>query len=178
MSNQKKLNFASIVIILVSILLILTGLFLLNKSGVKSNETVITTSSISAISTREASRVSESSISTISSVNDSLSSSSASTISSISTSSATSSTSSSSSQKKDSKLSSSEAVVKVIAITNSQYEIEVLDTGYVDGKVWKVGNKFKISLSNFSADKDKEYKLSGLVENGNSSRFDLIEENK
>jgi hypothetical protein len=175
MSNQKKLDFASIIIIVVSILLILSGLFLLNKGNKQVNEANITSSSSSSL-------IKEKSSETISSISQTISSSSSSEMFSSSSSSNTSSQSSSSlsssSEKSKSKLSITEAIVKIISISGSQYDVEVIDTGYEEGKLWKKDSKFKIFLSDFSASVGSEYKLSGISESGNSTRFNLIEEIK
>jgi hypothetical protein len=181
-SNQKKLDLASIVIIVVSILLILSGFFLLNKNYSKQSLQPTTksssSSSLSISSSTSTKSISTSTISS-SSVSESFSvSSSSSSSSSSSTSLSSMSSSSSLSSREKSKLSSSEAVVKVVSIDGSRYEIEVLDTGYENGKLWKVGEKLKVNIQEFDAQIGKEYKLTGISEKGNYTSFDLITDNK
>jgi hypothetical protein len=175
-SNQKKLDIATIVIIIISIILILSGFFLLNKNYAKKNNQNIGPVSQSSISLSNLEKSSSSS-STKSSVILS-SSSQVSESSSSSSSSISSSTASSISSREKSKLKTSEAIIKVIAIDNSKYEVEVIDTGYENGKTWKIGSKIKIGVIDFKAQIDKEYKLSGISETNNSYSFDLITENK
>ncbi len=182
-SNQKKLDFATIVIIAVSVILILSGIFLLNKDHSKQSSQ-ITINSIQASPQKSSIIYSQiiNSSSTIASLQSKSSNSSSSAIlesSSTTTSNIVlSSISSTLSSKVNSKLLESDAVVKVNAIAGTKYTIEVLDTGYIEGKFWRIGNKFEISLVNFEASIGKEYKLSGVTEKGNSTSFELISNNK
>jgi hypothetical protein len=64
----------------------------------------------------------------------------------------------------------------MVGIQGSKYEIEVLDTGYENGKLWKIGSKFTVNIVDFSASVGKEYKLTGISENGNNTSFELIAE--
>jgi hypothetical protein len=180
MPNEKQFDFATIAVIVVSILLILGGFYLLNQSFTKKQDP--SKVSISNISSNSYSSLSSSqSIAISSSTNLSSSSAkptSSESSSSISSNSSNSDSSPSSISSKISTLSESEATVKVIDSSNgSNYIIEVIDTGFKDGKFWKVGKQFKIN-STILLKQDKEYRLSGISEANNSTTIGLIQEKK
>jgi hypothetical protein len=181
MSNQKKLDIATLIIILISITLILAGFYLLNKSYTKNNKDFATNSQSSSFttfnSTTKENPKSESSLQSFSSMVSNISST-VSVISSTSSSQESSTQSSASSVMSKSKLSETEAVIKIESNQYGNYIAEVLDTGYVNGKLWKTGSKLKISLTDFVAQVGKEYKLTGISEKGNYTNFDLIQDNK
>lgn len=181
--NQKKLDLASIIIIGVSVLLILAGFYLLNrnysKQGTQNTVVISSSSSVLASSSKAVSSPTVSSISVSSSSLVENSSSVSVVSSAIASSSAVNSSSSNSSNiAVKSELNASTAIVKIAGIEGSKYEIEVLDTGFQNGNLWKVGNKFKVNIIDFQAKVGSEYKLTGIGEKGNSSSFELITENK
>jgi hypothetical protein len=186
--KEKQFDFATIAVIIVSVGLILGGFYLLNQSFTGKQKPIQTTSSTSKSSesiatsskdTQSSSSVSSSSQSVLSSVQSSLVSSSSSSQSSSSTSKLSSSASSISSTSTESAtpttLTSEQALIKVISIEGSQYQIETVETGYKDGRLWKVGKQLKItSTKPLSA--DKKYLVSDISEGANSVQFGSIVE--
>jgi hypothetical protein len=185
MPNEKQFDFATIAVIIVSIVLILGGFYLLNQSFTKKQDpnkvAILNVSSVSS-STPSSSSISSSSSSSSTtpsssekssiSIESSSSKSSSSVISSSSVES-----SSASSESKPSTMSESEALVKVLESAGSSYKIEVIDTGFKDGKFWKVGKQMKIN-STIPLKVDQEYKLSGIQETANNTTIGLIQEKK
>lgn len=214
MHENKKFDFATITVIIVSICLTLGGFYLLNQSFAKSKtsqknvETITnssstpteTTSSIlfvedtpiqsssattklnsktnsnpisssslnsSSISSITPASLSSTTVSTIpllnisSSLNNSISNSIGSTNSSIINTS------------NKSNLSKSEAIFKVIESKDNKYTIQILDTGYENGKYWKLESSFKIT-SNIALSPNQEYTVTNITESGNSVEFGSI----
>ena len=72
-------------------------------------------------------------------------------------------------------MSATEALVKVVETLDNGYRIEVIDTGYKDGKFWKIAKQFKISAT-IKLNKDKQYLLTGIKENDTGTTIGLIKE--
>ena len=72
-------------------------------------------------------------------------------------------------------MSANEALIKVVETLDNGYRIEVIDTGYKDGKFWKIAKQFKISAT-IKLNKDKQYQLSGITENDTGTTIGLIKE--
>ena len=184
MSNEKQFDFATIAVIIVSIALILGGFYLLNQSFTKKSDTSKSSFSVSNIvssvssvapSTVVSSSSAKSVESSISSLSSSSSSVSVSSVSSSLSSSADSTSSSISTNSKVSTMSATEALVKVVETLDNGYRIEVIDTGYKDGKFWKIAKQFKISAT-IKLNKDKQYLLTGIKENDTGTTIGLIKE--
>lgn len=186
MPNEKQFDFATIAVIIVSIILILCGFYLLNQSFTKKQEPSKLTYNVSSSSVSSSSNNINDIIQSLNnqniSSNESTISSSFSSFEGVvesseksSSSSDISSSSTISSTTQPSELKSTEAVVKVVAIEGPLYKIEVLDTGYTNGKLWTVGKQFRIS-STKNMELDKEYILSGISEENGESTIALIKE--
>jgi multidrug efflux pump subunit AcrB len=192
MPNEKQFDFATIAVILVSIALILCGFYLLNQSFTKKQDPKLasisnsakssssqssstdTNAAIAALTNQIASQSTSTQSSSASSETKSSEVSSSSAPSSSSQSSASSVSSATESSKK-SDLGQSEAIVKVLAQEGGLYKIEVLDTGYQNGRLWKTGKQFRIS-STKPMTVNKEYSLTGISEQNGSTSITLIKE--
>lgn len=160
---EKKSNSASIVVAVIAILLILGGVYFLNKSFTKPKEvSKATISTSSSSSSTKAETLSSSS---------SFSTSSSSSISS-STSSSSSSNLNSSSSSSTSGLQENEAIIKITKVTvgneSTRYEVEFLDTGLKNGTKLKAGNKIYLNLIGATMSVDKTYKISSIIETDNT----------
>lgn len=163
---EKKSNSVSIVVAVIAILLILGGVYFLNKSFTKPKEdkkiTTSTSSSSVSSNTTKLETLSNSS---------SVSSSSISSISSSSSSSDLDSSSSSSSSS-TSGLQENEAIIKINKVTtgnqSNRYEVEFLDTGLKNGTKLKAGNKISLDLIGANMSAGKTYKISSIIETDNT----------
>jgi cytoskeletal protein RodZ len=186
--NEKKFDFATIAVIIVSIGLILGGFYLLNQSFTgkqkpsqttpstsKSTESINSSKSSSSSVASSSLVLSSASIVSSSVISSSAISSSSQSSSSSSSSSSTSTTSSVTLNTSSTNLTSEQALIKVISIEGSQYQIETVETGYKDGRLWKVGKQLKItSTKPLSA--DRQYLVSDISEGANSVQFGSIVE--
>jgi hypothetical protein len=193
MENKKntKIDFVNLVVIVASLGLIIGGFYLIDQKNSRPATTTTKSSkssivakiadksslfevSSSSISSSTSSQSSESSSSSVSSESSSSQSSSQVTIENKSTSSP-----SALDPKKvesTSNLGQSQATVSVRTITDSGYQIEVLDTGYIGGKYWKKGAKININ-STIPLSQSAIYTISGISENSSTVDFDLIKAN-
>ena len=181
MSTKKKFDLTTIFVILVSIALILLGMYFLNqsftkKTGIVKQDTTtsqkanvtISTASSSTAQTSFSSEINQSSSAgvSISSTN----SSSASILISSAT------TSSSSSLKSNLPLSGSESKMKILkSLGGNSYEVEIVDSGIKDAKFWIKGKKLNIN-NNSSLKIDSEYRVGEITETPNSFNYGSIQE--
>ncbi len=186
MSTRKKFDLTTLFVILVSIALILLGMYFLNQSFTKKsssfkpeqaatkNINITTTSSstfVSYISSASRTEISSLSIekSALSSAN---SSSNTASVISITSSSSSLSTSS----KNTSPLNTSEAKIKVLqSIGGGTYEVQIIETGIKEPKFWIKDKKLKIN-NNSNLKIDTEYRVGEITETSNSFNYGSIEE--
>lgn len=142
-------NVRSIIFAVVAVVLILAGVFLLNRSFSSSPDPVEDTT-FDEITTSRSSSSSEdfsSESSSESSFEDSSSSSQSSSLSS-SLSSSSQGGSSSSSTSLDITLGTNEAVVEVVEVASAGgYNIKVIETSYSGGSLWASGKTFRVAPS-------------------------------
>jgi hypothetical protein len=185
MPEQKKFDFATIAVIVISIGLTLGGFYLLNQSFAKNKGaevakssmqvSLISSSSQESISKTVSSIISSSSESSTSQSSASSSELSSSFASSIASSSTSLVSSSSSSNSVKSNLSDKEAIFKVVESKDGKYSVEITDTGYQGGKYWKIGSKFRIN-STLELKPNGQYKVFDINEKGDTVEFALIKQ--
>ena len=180
MSTKKKFDLTTLFVVLVSITLILLGMYFLNQSFTKKSPSIkselATNQAKSSIATAVSSITTQISSSEIK-INSSETavSSTAISSSSINTSSSNSSSTSSSS-KNNSPLSTSEAKVKVLqSLGNGSYEVQIIETGVKEPKFWIKEKKLKIN-NNSILKIDTEYRIGEIIETSNSFNYGSIEE--
>ncbi len=186
MSIKKKFDFTTLFVILVSVALILFGMYFLNQSFTKKSavskpeygltqsksiNSSITNSSSTLISSSETKSVlSEKTVETT------VATSSSSSTSLISKNSSKSSSSTSSSTKNNSPLLGSEAKIKILqSLGGGTYEAIIIDTGIKDPKFWIKDKKLKIN-NNSTLKIDTEYRVSEITETSNSFNYGSIDE--
>jgi hypothetical protein len=74
-------------------------------------------------------------------------------------------------------LKETEAVFKIVSSSGSKYTVEITDTGYINGKYWKIGEQFKIT-STLDLSDIKKYEVFDITEVGDVVEFGLIKEVK
>jgi cytoskeletal protein RodZ len=177
MSVKKKFDFTTLFVVLVSIGLILLGMYFLNQAFTKKESKIQSVSSSKSnltITTASSSNISEENKSSTSQKQSESSASSSLTNSALSSNS--SSSSSTSSKANNSPLSTSEAKVKVAqSLGGGSYEVEVIDTGLKDPKFWIKDKKIKINnTSNLNV--GGEYRVSEITETSTSFNYGSITE--
>lgn len=177
MNTKKKFDLTTSFVILVSVGLILFGMYFLNQSFTKksipkisSSNSSKTESSSQSESSKLVSSSSQSSESKTSSFSSNGGTSSAATSSVV----VSSATSNSSSSKNTSPLSKSEAKIKVIeALGGGNYEVQVVESGLEKSVFWVKDKKIKINNST-NLKKDTEYRVSDITESATSFSYDSI----
>lgn len=179
MSTKKKFDLTTLFVILISISLILLGMYFLNqsftkKTGVIKQDTTTSQKANVTITAASSSNVQSSIVvESAQSLSSALSISSASSTISSSSSLVTSATTSS---KNTSPLSTSEAKIKVLQnLGGGSYEVEIIESGIKDPKFWIKDKKLKIN-NNSSLKIDSEYRVGEITETPNSFNYGSIEE--
>ncbi len=204
-AKNTKIDFVNLFVILVSLGLIVTGFWLIDQKNAKSqtansskssslnsidksNLFVNSSNSLVAISSQSSLAKSYSSLSLSSAVSSFSAIASQSTISSTTSVAPIQTVSSSSVQpivletksslsSSNSNLQNSQALVKVNTIKESGgYLIEVLDTGYINGRYWKKGAKLNIDTT-VPLSLGSQYNISGISETSETVDFGLITRN-
>jgi hypothetical protein len=168
MNTKKKFDLTTSFVVLVSIGLILFGMYFLNQSFTKKPSTKLGSNSSSKLDS-SSKKESSSSTSSFSQLNES-------SISSKSTSSKSESsiTQSSDSSKNTSPLSKSEAKIKVLeSLGAGNYEVQIVETGLEKSTFWIKDKKLKINNSS-TLKKDIEYRVSDITETPTSFSYDSI----
>jgi multidrug efflux pump subunit AcrB len=172
MNTKKKFDSTTFFVILVSIGLILFGMYFLNQSFTKKTTSKVESSSSSkANSSSIKDTSSAASQSSQSAESQSLSSEKSSESSSTNKSSNTQSLSSS---KNNSSLSKSEARIKVLeSLGGGNYEVQIIESGLAKPIFWVKDKKLKINNSS-TLKKDTEYRVSDITETSTSFNYDSI----
>jgi hypothetical protein len=177
MNTKKKFDLTTSFVILVSVGLILFGIYFLNQSFTKKS-----TPKIGSSNSSKAETTSQSEISKVTSVASSESKASSpeksesfeSSSSSNKSSSSQSSSSFSSSSKNTSSLSNTEAKIIVVeSLGGGSYEVQVVDSGLEKPVFWIKDKKIKINNST-NLKKDTEYRVSEITETATSFSYDSI----
>jgi hypothetical protein len=173
MNTKKKFDLTTFFVVLVSIGLILFGMYFLNQSFTKKSNPKVDSSNSSKISSSIKSDISsiasssaqssESNVSSIEKLSESSSSISKSSI-----------TESSTSSKNNTPLTKSEAKIKVLeSLGGGSYEVQVLESGLEKPIFWIKDKKLKINNTN-GLKKDTEYRVSDITETLASFSYDSI----
>jgi cytoskeletal protein RodZ len=177
MNTKKKFDLTTFFVILVSIGLILLGMYFLNQSFSKKSNPKVDSSNLSktvSSSKKESSSTTSSSSESLESKTTSSENSSQPSSSSSVSSDSNSQNSDSSSSKNTSPLAKSEARIQVLeSLGGGVYEVQVIESGLEKPIFWVKDKKLKINNSS-TLKKDVEYRVSDITETTTSFNYDSI----